>query len=371
MPYEKELRFSPKEEKNISVKLKEKIYSITVDIPETILVGKAIPLKVIAYKYYGGGEHLKGDDYEVKIKGDSVKYERGKIIAKSCGRSIISVKYGDVESQSTIKVICGYINVASNPPYASIYVNDSFAGNTPKKIPVYSQKVAVKVTKYGYAPSQKTVFIQKGETKNVSFTLKELTKKIVVKAPSSMHKGETANISIEAVTYTNKTRNLSLKDVKIQIKGDSIKIENGKIIPVKPGKSTIKVEYKGIVEEKDITILLTNSISISVGSTMMGEFGINAEYSTKFFFASAGYYITPSLISVEGGVKFSLWAVETKLGASYFIGAESPFGIFTETGIKLGMIEPYLKIIVPVGFIGAVDGIPAILYGGVSLNIGF
>jgi len=244
-------------------------------------------------------------------------------------------------------------------------------GESPTFVELEVGKVhKITAEKEGYTPS--TVFVNPVKDKTVFVNIKLSLKpeEVSISLPSNMFVGERAGISAKAV-YSNKVVNLTQNNSKIEVHGDAIKLQGDEIIAVKPGKSLIRVEYHGIIKKKIITVLPTNSISISVGSTMMGEFGISTTYNTKLFFVSAGYYITPSLISVEGGVKLSLWILETKLGASYFVGAANPFGIFTEMGIKLAMVEPYVKIIVPVGFIGAVDGIPAILYGGVSLNIGF
>jgi len=91
-----------------------------------------------------------------------------------------------------------------------------------------------------------------------------------VSVPGTMFEGDKASIKVKAY-IKDKWENVDPRKAHISILGDSVKVEDGKLVTIKSGVSTIKVRYGGVEEKVRVTVNGNVSVEIGVGCEFLED----------------------------------------------------------------------------------------------------
>ena len=223
-----------------------------------------------------------------------------------------------------------------------------------------------------YTPQGKAfIHIQKGKTLPLTFQLSPMPKKLALSGvPSTVFAGSSMPIKLKAFVQGS-WKDVNLKDAKVEISGESIKLENGRLVAVKPGKTTVKMEYNGASLEKVIIVRGSKALGLGTGMFVTGDLSIFGEFDFTFVFIQAQYYPPGNLFSLCGGAKYSFLGFDIKIGWQYFFEKYGTSGPFLGVDHKLFFIKPFVHIMIPLKFVGRVDGVPIMLTLGISTNFEF
>ncbi|MCD6449171.1 MAG: PEGA domain-containing protein, partial [Thermotogaceae bacterium] len=249
----------PGDKKRIYITLSDKIKDIATNIPQELVVGDEIDLKVTAIGYHSS-KALDNSEYSLEISNKNVlEYRSGKLIAKNPGTAIVNVKYQNkVSVRQVVNVYYTLLQISSTPSDADIYIDGDYIGKTPEIVPVKELKysVSIRLSKTGYDDVQRTVYLTKGDRKTINLSLAPKPHALYLHMPDELKLGNSlsrSNIRIEMEYENGSKKYLSFGDVNIKVSG-SLSLHSGRIYAKEVGKGYVTVSYKGLSTTKTVYV---------------------------------------------------------------------------------------------------------------------